>query len=194
MIDVKNAKYVNSCVEINKIPDHPGQEIVLLGRSNVGKSTFINKFTNRKKLAYFSQTPGKTRTMNVYYINDDFTFVDMPGYGYAKVSLAEREKFIKIMETYLLERELCHLAIVLIDFKVGPTEDDLTMIDFLNHINHDYVIICTKVDKLAKTKRKKQEEKIINRLNTNKQVLFYSAQDNSIEQIKKYINDKISNY
>lgn len=194
MIDVKNAKYVNSCVEINKIPDHLGQEIVLLGRSNVGKSTFINKFTNRKKLAYFSQTPGKTRTMNVYYINDDFTFVDMPGYGYAKVSLTEREKFIKIMETYLLERELCHLAIVLIDFKVGPTEDDLTMIDFLNQINHDYVIICTKVDKLAKTKRKKQEEKIINTLNTNKQVLFYSAQDNSIEQIKKYINDKISNY
>lgn len=193
MIDVSNASYVASCVDEKKIPQHPGCEIVLLGRSNVGKSTFINRFTKRKKLAYFSQTPGKTQTMNIYYINDDLTFVDMPGYGYAQVSYTMREKFIKMIEKYLHNREELKLAIQFIDFKVGPTEDDLIMLDFLEQMNQDYIIICTKVDKIAKTKQKKQKEHLKSILNTNKPIYFYSEKDiNTLYNIYQAIEDKIS--
>lgn len=194
MLDVTQAKYVTSCVDYRDIPQHSGIEIVLLGRSNVGKSTFINKVTDRKKLAYTSQTPGKTQTLNIYDINPDLVFVDVPGYGYAKVSKKQRESFANMIEKYLSGSKKLKLAFLLVDFKVGPTEDDLIMFDFLVHHEIPFIIICTKYDKLAKSKRKKQEEKIINQLGITKEnIIFYSATDNnSIMKVKDMIENEIS--
>ena len=166
MLDVTHAKYVTSCVKVEDIPDHDGIEIVLLGRSNVGKSTFINKITNRKKLAYTSQTPGKT----------------------------QREAFGNMIEGYLSGSDKLKLALLLIDFKVGPTQDDLIMFDFLAYHNIPFVIIATKYDKIAKSKRKKQEDKIINQLGIDKDnIIFYSATDDvSVNKIKDMIENEIS--
>lgn len=194
MLDVTHAKYVSSCVDVADIPVHNGIEIVLLGRSNVGKSTFINKITNRKKLAYTSQTPGKTQTLNIYEINPNLVFVDVPGYGYAKVSKTQREAFGNMIEGYLLGSDKLKLALLLIDFKVGPTQDDLMMFDFLAYHNIPFVIIATKYDKIAKSKRKKQEDKIINQLGIQKDnIIFYSATDDvSVNKIKDMIENEIS--
>lgn len=195
MLDVNNAKYIGSYVDYKKLDPHEGSDIVLLGRSNVGKSSFINCLTNRKKLAYISQTPGKTRTLNQYYINDQLTLVDVPGYGYAKVSFTMRNQFLDMIDTFLRTDEKIKLVIQLIDFKVGPTRDDLAMLEYIQQLGLDYIIVCTKLDKIAKTKLKKQKQKILSMLNVNQDlVYFYSNhQPQTINTISQYIENKISN-
>lgn len=178
------------CTDPKDYPQHDAKEIVLLGRSNVGKSTFINKFFSRQKLAYTSSKPGKTQTLNFYSLNDELCFVDVPGYGYAKVSKKKREEFGKMIEKYLTTRNNLVYAILLIDFKVGPTSDDLLMYDFLKYANLKVFIVATKKDKIKKTARDKQSKIIKKKLDLERSDIFisYSSEEaGDIEKIRKIV-------
>ena len=125
-------------------------EIALAGRSNVGKSSIINTLLNRRNFARTSQTPGKTRTINFYLINNEFYFVDLPGYGYAKIAKSEKEKWGGIMERYLESRqELCSIFL-LVDIRHEPTADDKLMYEWIKHFGYNCVVIATKADKISR--------------------------------------------
>ena len=135
-------------------------EFVFLGRSNVGKSSFINALLNRKAIARTSAKPGKTRTINFYAVNDAFYVVDVPGYGYAKVSKSMRESFGKMIEAYLTSRETLRHAYLLVDARHEPLEDDLLMANYLKHFDVPFTIIATKADKLSHNARQRQRERL----------------------------------
>lgn len=174
---VTQAEIVISAVQQSQYPEDNLPEIVLLGRSNVGKSSFINTLIQRKGLARTSSQPGKTQTMNFYKINDAFYFVDMPGYGYAKVSKKEREKWGVMVEEYLQKRENMVLVLLLVDSRHEPTEDDRLMYDWLTYYGLDPVIIATKADKISKVRQKKAVDNIFNTLRPRKRsdVILFSA-------------------
>lgn len=174
---VTQAEIVISAVQQSQYPEDKLPEIVLLGRSNVGKSSFINTLIQRKGLARTSSQPGKTQTMNFYKINDAFYFVDMPGYGYAKVSKKEREKWGVMIEEYLQKRENMVLVFLLVDSRHEPTEDDRLMYDWLTYYGLDPVIIATKADKISKIRQKKAVDNIFNTLRPRKRsdVILFSA-------------------
>jgi GTP-binding protein len=155
-MNIKNAELVISAAWESQYPDDMLPEIVLLGRSNVGKSSFINQMIRRKGLARTSSQPGKTQTMNFYRLNDRFYFVDMPGYGYAKVSKKEREKWGEMIETYLTKRQNIIQVIQLIDSRHEPSEDDMLMYNWLTYYEKAPMIINTKIDKVPVTKRQKR--------------------------------------
>ncbi|MGJ7920524.1 ribosome biogenesis GTP-binding protein YihA/YsxC [Neobacillus sp. LXY-4] len=152
---VNSADIVISAVRPAQYPDTPLPEIALAGRSNVGKSSFINKMLNRKALARTSSKPGKTQTLNFFLINEQFHFVDVPGYGYAKVSKKEREAWGKMIETYITTREQLKAVVLLVDLRHPPTADDRMMYDFLKHYNIPCIIVATKADKIPKSKWQK---------------------------------------
>ncbi len=178
------------CTSPKDYPKHSANEIVLLGRSNVGKSTFINRFFHRNKLAYISSKPGKTQTLNFYSLNDNLCFVDVPGYGYAKVSKEKREQFGQMIEKYLVTRKNLVMAILLVDFKVGPTSDDLMMYEFLKYANLPVLVVATKKDKIKKTGQDKQRSMIKKKMNLEKSdefISYSSNEDADIEKIRKFI-------
>lgn len=152
---INKAEYITSAVDKSQYPKDNLPEIALAGRSNVGKSSFINKLLGRKHLVRTSSKPGKTRTLNFYKINDQFYFVDVPGYGYAKVSKKEREKWGRMMEDYFETRKQLKAVVLIIDSRHLPTKDDLQMYEFVMYLNIPLVIIATKVDKLSKNKLNK---------------------------------------
>jgi GTP-binding protein len=152
---VNSAEIVISAVKPAQYPEESLPEFALAGRSNVGKSSFINKMLNRKNLARTSSKPGKTQTLNFYLINEMMHFVDVPGYGYAKVSKKEREAWGKMIETYFTSREQLKAAVLIVDLRHPPTKDDIMMYDFLKHYGIPCIIIATKADKIPKTKRQK---------------------------------------
>ncbi|SFD58610.1 GTP-binding protein [Lentibacillus persicus] len=152
---VTNAEIVISAVSPKQYPNDRLPEIALAGRSNVGKSSFINKLIQRKNLARTSSKPGKTQTLNFYKINDMFYFVDVPGYGYAKVSKTEREKWGIMMEEYFAMRDTLRACVMITDIRHEPTSDDVTMYNFLKHYELPVIIIATKLDKVTKGKRAK---------------------------------------
>lgn len=149
---VTTADIVISAVRPNQYPETQFPEIALAGRSNVGKSSFINKMLNRKALARTSSKPGKTQTLNFFLINEQLFYVDVPGYGYAKVSKKEREAWGKMIETYITSREQLRAVILLVDLRHSPTEDDVMMYDFLKHYGIPVIIVATKADKIPKGK------------------------------------------
>jgi GTP-binding protein len=149
---VTEAELVISAVEAKQYPKLALPEIALAGRSNVGKSSFINKMINRKSLARTSSKPGKTQTLNFYKINQQFLFVDVPGYGFAKVSIAEREKWGHFIEEYMSIREHLKAVIQLIDIRHKPSKEDQMMYEWLNHLGVNVIIVATKLDKIPKTK------------------------------------------
>lgn len=149
---VSKANLVMSAVSPAQYPNEFSSEIALAGRSNVGKSSFINRLINRKGLARTSSKPGKTQTLNFYSINDLFYFVDVPGYGYARVSKKEREKWGKMIEEYLTKRETLKLVFIMVDFRHEPSQDDLQMREFLEYYDIPYHIVLTKSDKIVKGK------------------------------------------
>ena len=134
--------------------DYP--EIAVAGKSNVGKSSFINMLTNIGKLAKVGQTPGKTRMINVFLINEDFTLMDLPGYGYAKVSEQERMRFSRLIEDYLNQSGLLRHVFLLLDIRHEPTQDDKAMLNWLNFYHVPFSIIATKADKLSKAQINKR--------------------------------------
>ncbi|AZV44611.1 MULTISPECIES: ribosome biogenesis GTP-binding protein YihA/YsxC [Peribacillus] len=152
---VTSADIVISAVKPDQYPSEPIPEFALAGRSNVGKSSFINKMINRKNLARTSSKPGKTQTLNFYLINDALHFVDVPGYGYAKVSKSERAAWGKMIETYFTSREQLRAAILIVDLRHPPTKDDISMYEFLKHYELPCIVIATKADKIPKGKWQK---------------------------------------
>lgn len=149
---VTSADIVISAVRPNQYPDTQLPEIALAGRSNVGKSSFINKMLNRKALARTSSKPGKTQTLNFFLINEKLFYVDVPGYGYAKVSKTEREAWGKMIETYITSREQLRAVVLLVDLRHSPTKDDVMMYDFLKHYEIPVIVVATKADKIPKGK------------------------------------------
>ena len=150
---VTNAEIVISAVSQKQYPGDRIPEIALAGRSNVGKSSFINTLIQRKSLARTSSKPGKTQTLNFYRINDFFYFVDVPGYGYAKVSKKEREKWGVMMEEYFQTRDTLKAVLLITDIRHEPSKDDIQMYHFLKHYELPVIIIATKLDKIPKSKR-----------------------------------------
>lgn len=147
------AEFITSATQKSEWPESDLSEIVVVGRSNVGKSSFINALTNRKKLAYVGSTPGKTRLINFFKIDDNWMLVDVPGYGYAKMSKSMLEKLGDMMDEYFGEREQIKCVIQLVDARHDPTRDDLEMIEYFKEAGVPILIVATKVDKVPKTKR-----------------------------------------
>lgn len=150
---VNEAELIISAVSGKQYPQDALPEIALAGRSNVGKSSFINHMIQRKSLARTSSKPGKTQTLNFYQINERFYFVDVPGYGYAKISQSERKKWGQMMEEYFETRDVLKVVILITDGRHAPTENDIQMYDYLKHYQLPVIIIATKVDKIPKSKR-----------------------------------------
>lgn len=165
---INKAELIVSAVRRSQYPEDELSEFLLLGRSNVGKSSFINTMTNQKKLARVSNTPGKTRNLNFYLINSNFYLVDVPGYGYASVSKKEQKKFGLMIEEYLEKRTNLKRTFLLVDFRHKPSEDDLLMYKFLKYYNLPVTIIATKVDKIAPSKREKAKKLILSTLDIEK--------------------------
>jgi GTP-binding protein len=149
---VNQVELVISAVRPEQYPDGLLPEFALAGRSNVGKSSLINKLINRKAMARTSSKPGKTQTLNFYKIEETLFFVDVPGYGYAKVSKTEREKWGKMIETYLTSRKQLRAAILITDVRHPPTKDDVMMYEFLKHHGLPCIVVATKADKIPKGK------------------------------------------
>lgn len=149
---VTSSDIVISAVKPDQYPSDPIPEFALAGRSNVGKSSFINKMINRKNLARTSSKPGKTQTLNFYIINDVLHFVDVPGYGYAKVAKTERAAWGKMIETYFTSRKQLQAALLIVDLRHPPTKDDIAMYQFLKHYELPCIVIATKADKIPKGK------------------------------------------
>ena len=149
---IKNAEFKISAVNPKQYPNDDLPEIVLVGKSNVGKSSFINTMLNRKKLARTSSEPGKTRQINFYDVNHSFYFVDLPGYGYSKMSKAEQVKVGNFIEEYLATSKDIALIIFLIDIRHSPTENDRLMYDYVVRSGKPCMIIANKADKIAVTK------------------------------------------
>lgn len=149
---ITNAEFIISAVQPHQYPSDALPEIALAGRSNVGKSSLINKLILRKNLARTSSQPGKTQQLNYYRINEALYFVDFPGYGYAKVSKTEREAWGKMIERYLQNREELKLVLLVIDIRHDPSKDDVLMFNWLKHFGIPMCIVCTKADKIPKSK------------------------------------------
>lgn len=151
-------------VKPNQYPNDDLQEIAFAGRSNVGKSSFINSLINRVNLARTSGKPGKTRTINFYLINEAFRFVDLPGYGYAQVSKGERKKWGQIIEEYLNERKNLKEVVLIVDIRHEPTDADLMMYDWIRSFGYKGIVIATKADKISKGKWQKHVKVIREKL------------------------------
>ena len=149
---ILSAKFIKSIVDVNQVPEPGYPEIAFAGRSNVGKSSLINTLLNRKKLALTSSSPGKTRLINFFDVNESLYLVDLPGYGFAKVSKTERKNWKRMIELYITGSAHLKGIIHLIDCKVGPTQLDLEMIDWLHHLQKPVLIVATKADKISKSK------------------------------------------
>ncbi|MFC3748186.1 ribosome biogenesis GTP-binding protein YihA/YsxC [Paenibacillus sp. GCM10012306] len=149
---VNNAEFIISAVGPDQYPDDALPEIALAGRSNVGKSSLINRMINRKNLARTSSTPGKTQHMNYYLVNENMYFVDFPGYGYAKVSKTQRATWGKMVEKYLAERDTLKLVLLVVDLRHPPTSNDKMMFDWLKHYDIPMCVVATKADKIPKTR------------------------------------------
>ncbi|MGO1369722.1 MAG: ribosome biogenesis GTP-binding protein YihA/YsxC [Senegalia sp. (in: firmicutes)] len=185
---IKKAEIIMTAVKPSQYPEANSPEIALAGRSNVGKSSMINTLINRKKLARTSGQPGKTQTLNFYNINDQFRFVDLPGYGYARVSRSEREKWGEMINKYLTERKCLKEVIMLLDIRHSPGEHDKMMYDWITSIGFKGIIVATKADKLSKNQIAKQVSVIAKELGVEDRsmILPFSA-------TKKLNKDKVWN-
>lgn len=175
---VTSSDIVISAVKPDQYPAGDLPEYALAGRSNVGKSSFINKMLNRRGLARISSKPGKTQTLNFYLINEILHFVDVPGYGYAKVSKKEREAWGKMIETYLTSREQLRAVLLIVDLRHPPTRDDVMMYQFLKHYKIPCIIIATKADKVSKSQWQKHFKvtKETLELDANDTIIMFSSE------------------
>ena len=192
---INTIELIISAVRESQYPTDNKKEFLLVGRSNVGKSSLINTIINRKNYARTSATPGKTQTLNFYKVNDEFYLVDAPGYGFAKVRNSLKKKFGLIMESYLKSRDNLQMVFLLIDFRHKPTNDDIMMYDYLKYYDIPVTIICTKVDKVSKNNHDKNKKIIMKELNLvedSNLILFSSitknGKDEIYEEIAKYLD------
>ena len=179
MLKIKQSSFVKSIVSIDHRPQPPLPEFAFAGRSNVGKSSLINCLVNRKNFARVSKQPGKTRTINYFIINDQFYLVDLPGYGFARVSRTEKMKWKTMIEEYLLESDRLRMLYLLIDAAVGPQPNDLQLIEWVLYHQLPFFIIATKADKIkgnTRVKLKQQLAEIIGK-EVGDILLFFSAKN-----------------
>lgn len=176
---IKNATFCIGAVSPEQYPKDSFFEIALCGRSNVGKSSLINKLINRKKLARTSSQPGKTQELNYYNIDSNlgrFYIVDLPGYGYAKVSKKERERWSKFMETYLLERSVLACIFQVLDLRHPPSKDDINMYSWLRYYEKKVHVIATKGDKVSKSRWLSHQQIIKKQLNCSDLPIIFSSE------------------
>ena len=192
---ISNVELSISAVRQSQYPVSSLPEFLIVGRSNVGKSSFVNTLINRKNYARTSSKPGKTQTLNFYKINDDFYFVDVPGYGYAITDKKTQMKFGKMIEDYVANREQLKEVFMLIDFRHKPSSDDILMYKYLKYYNLKVTVVATKIDKISFGQREKYKNIILNNLELqegDKLVLFSSVtKDGKKEiygEIEKYLD------
>ena len=189
-----DAKLLISAAGKNQWPESELPEIVLAGKSNVGKSSLINTLLNRKSLAYVGKTPGKTRLLNFYEVNQQFMMVDVPGYGFAQRSQKELIDFGTMMEDYFSERKQLRVCIQIIDLRHGPSKDDLMMLDYVRSNGIPVLIVATKQDQCNQSETAKNRKMIAEKCNVpmHQIVLFSSktrrGRDELMEKIEAYIN------
>lgn len=179
---------------VDQFPEDNRPEISFIGRSNVGKSSLLNRLVNRKKIARTSNTPGKTRTINFYLVSNEYYYVDLPGYGYAAVGGQEREKWKKTIEKYLTTREQLKLAIVLLDSRHNPTANDMQIIEFLEYYKIPFIIVLTKADKLSSKElsaNTKKIKKMVDEMEYASLAVVSSFSGNGIEELREMILDYI---
>ena len=192
-MDIVSVEEPIIAVRISQYPEDKKNEFLILGRSNVGKSSFINTIINRKNLARTSSKPGKTQTLNFYLVNKEFYIVDVPGYGYAATSKKQIEKFGVMIEEYLKQRPYLKHVFLLVDYRHKPTEDDVLMYKFLKYYNLPVTIVATKYDKVNRSLRDKQDDLIKKTLvpALGDEIINFS----SVTKIgKERVYDIISNY
>lgn len=185
-MEIKQAEFVTSAVSSDQYPKDNRAEIAFVGRSNVGKSSLINTLVNRRKLVKVSSTPGKTRLVNFFIVNNQFYFVDLPGYGYAKVSKFEKQSWGKVIETYLSNRRQLGMIILLVDCRHKPTQDDVIMYNWIRYYGYQYTIVATKIDKLKKSELVKNLKIIRETLNLGKEDKIFT-----FSSLKKYGKEEL---
>ncbi len=179
---LKNVKYLFTTHDINLMPHDDVAEYVIVGKSNVGKSTLINAITNHRQLAHTSSKPGKTRAISFFDVDGKFRLVDIPGYGYAKVGHAQKIMFAEMIDTYFTQRTNIVKAILLIDCRRGITEDDRGMITYFDHNEIPFTVIGTKLDKVNQSEKTKFVRNIAAELNT-KPVMYSALKKSYIDQV-----------
>lgn len=183
---IKTAELETVCGVTSKLPENTQPEFAFSGKSNVGKSSLINALVNRKALARTSSQPGKTQTINFFHLNDSFYFVDLPGYGYAKVSQELKAKWGKMIEKYLKTSEALKLVFLLVDIRHEPSENDKNMYDWIVYNGFKPVIIATKLDKIKRSQKDKQLKLIRQGLNVQegtKIIAFSSQTKQGLEEV-----------
>lgn len=191
---IKNAKFITSVADFNKLPSLNAPEIAIAGKSNVGKSSFINMLTNINRLAKTSSTPGRTRLLNYFGINDNqLVLVDLPGYGFAKVTDEEKIKWSELIEGYFATSQNLINVFVLVDVRHEPTQLDKQMVAYLHHYNIPFTIIATKGDKLSRAQIQKQKKVIATSLASTPNNIFVTSALNKtgVEQILERIETLI---
>ncbi|MBC2120428.1 ribosome biogenesis GTP-binding protein YihA/YsxC [Listeria marthii] len=191
-MDVNNVELIISAVRPEQYPETDLPEYALAGRSNVGKSSFINTMIRRKSMARISQKPGKTQTLNFYKIEEALFFVDVPGYGFAKVSKTEREKWGGMIETYITSREQLRGVIQIVDLRHKPTEDDRMMYEFLKYYDIPVIVVATKADKIPRSKWQKNAKIVRETLDfdpDDKFVLFSSETKMGKDEAWQFIKE-----
>ena len=176
----------------SQYPEDKKSEFLLVGRSNVGKSSFINSLLERKNLAYVSGNPGKTRTLNFYLVNNEFYLIDVPGYGYAQVGFQKQQKFGMMIEEYIEKRPNLKRVFMLVDFRHKPTKDDLLMYHFLKYYNIPVTIVATKADKVGASKFERTKKTLLDTLDLvmGDDLIIYSSVDKrGREEILNKIED-----
>jgi len=194
-LKIISAEFVKSAVWPPQYPPATMPEIAFVGRSNVGKSSLMNTLVGRKKLAKTSNTPGRTQLINFFTVNDSMSFVDLPGYGFAKVARSVKKDWGDMMEAYLRERQNLAMVIFILDIRRDPSEDDLSLRDWLEHYRIPYISILTKSDKLSNNQaigRKKLIEKSLGTNAQKKTILFSAKTQKGKEELWQFLENHLS--
>lgn len=189
---IESVELKSMAVRTSQYPEDKRPEFLLVGRSNVGKSSFINTIVSRKNFAHTSATPGKTQTLNFYLVNDSYYLVDVPGYGYASVDKDTQKKFGMMIEEYLINRKDLKRVFLLVDYRHKPTEDDILMFNFMKYYNLDVTIVATKYDKVSMKEKVKSDKALQEAFKLNEKdniVLFSSVTKKGREEIYGIINN-----
>lgn len=194
-MEIKKSEFVKSAVYEKDYPEKKGIEFSFIGRSNVGKSSLINSLTNRRNLARTSKTPGRTQLINYFLIDSEIYFVDLPGYGFAKVPEAVKRNWGNTIETYL-KSERDKVVFLLLDLRRIPSGEDMEMLRWLEHYNIEYYIIFTKSDKLSNNEKAKQLKEIKKKLEFNNEDVFFGSalKNTGKEELLDFIYEKVKNY
>ena len=179
---IKEPRFEISVMNKSQYPKNKLPQIVLAGKSNVGKSSFVNCLVNRKALARTSSAPGKTRQINFYNMDEKFYFVDLPGYGYSQMSKVEQKKVGDSIETYLRNSKNINLVILLVDIRHDPTANDKMMMDYIKSTGHRYIVVTSKADKIAKTKVQSYVDKIAEILDVESDLIFAFSSENKFNR------------